>query len=118
MSQAKKEAKRVEKFVNDNKYPSYEEMRSKLEANIQLLNQYGDENHICCKIIYENPSNKDLIVKIGKEIFERGGINALQMNHAIIKYASPYATSNNIYVRSQPSIIEMYFQNVTPEWEY
>jgi len=118
MSQVSKEAKQVEKFVKNNKYPSYEEMLSKLEPNIELWSEYGDVNHVCCKIIYENPSNRDLIIKMGKEIFNRGGMHALQINHAIIKYASPYATSDNIYVRSQASIIEMYFQNVTPEWRY
>ena len=50
--------------------------------------EYGLPNHICCKIIYENPIDKGLIIRMGKEIYNRGGIQALTMNHNVIKYIS------------------------------
>jgi hypothetical protein len=111
------ERRQVKEYVKNNKYQSYKQMTDKLENHIQLWAEYGQRHHICCKIIYENPFDEDLIVKMGKEIYKMGGFHALQMNHAIIKYFSPYGTSDNINVRSMGGLIEMYFEKVTPEWK-
>jgi hypothetical protein len=104
-------------FVKVTPYPNYDEMLNKLENRIELWCEYGNQNHICCKIIYENPTNKNLIVEMGKKIYEIGGMQALSANHTTIKYFSPYWNSTNTIIKMQGNIIESYFQNVTSEWK-
>jgi hypothetical protein len=107
----------IAEFIKVTPYPNYEEMLEKLNNHIELFAEYGQQNHICCKIIYENPKNKQLIVKMGGNIYERGGIQALSANHSIIKYFSPYWNSTNVVIKMQGRIIEDYFQDVTSEWK-
>lgn len=107
----------ITEFVKITPYPNYEEMLEKLDNNIELWSEYGEQHHICCKLIYENPSNKNLIIEMGKKIYEMGGMQALSSNHTIIKYFSPYWSSTNITIQKQGKIIEEYFQEVSPEWK-
>ena len=105
-------------FIKVNPYPNYKEMLENIKDFIELVSEYGPSQHICCKIIYENPRNKKLIVEMGKKIYEMGGFNALQANHSIIKYFSPYWKNNtNNIIKSQGSIIEQYFEEVSLEWK-
>jgi hypothetical protein len=104
-------------FVKVTPYPNYEEMLEKLDKHTDLLSKYGIKNHICCKTIYENPTNKNLIIEMGKKIYEMGGIQSLSANHTIIKYLSPYWKSTNIIIKSQGGIIEEYFQDVSSDWK-
>lgn len=104
-------------FVKMNNYPNYQEMLNKLQNNIKLLSEYNQQNHICCKIIYDNPTNKNLIVEMGKKIYQSGGIQSLSAIHSIIKYFSPYWNSTNYIIKMQGRIIEEYFQDVTVEWK-
>ena len=51
-------------FVKVTPYPNYEKMLEKLKKDITLWSEYGEQQHICCKIIYENPINKNMHRKI------------------------------------------------------
>jgi hypothetical protein len=104
-------------FVKVTPYPSYEEMLEKLDKHIGLWCEYGKQHHICCKTIYENPTNKNLIIEMGKKIYKMGGMQALSANHTIIKCFSPYWDSTNIIIKTQGRIIEEYFQDVSSEWK-
>ena len=104
-------------FVKINPYPKYDEMLNKIKNKIELLSEYSQQNHICCKIIYENPRNQKLIVDMGKKIYENGGFHALSNNHTIIKYYSPYWESTNLIIKAQGRIIENYFEDVSLEWK-
>ena len=106
----------IEEYVKLNPYPSYDKMIKKIGNELDLYAEYGDVNHFCCKIIYENPTNKDLIVKMGKKIYSRGGMQSLQANCTIIKYLSPYYESSNIQIKSHGRVLEFYFEEVTDEW--
>ena len=99
------------RFVQTNPYPSYEEMMERIDCRVDLFAEYGSKNHVCCKIIYENPTNKELIVEMGKAIYKMGGLQALSKNHEIIKCFSPYKTL------VQGRIIEEYFEGVCAEWK-
>ena len=107
----------IVEFVKVTPYPNYEEMLEKLNNYIDLWAEYGEQHHICCKIIYENPRNKNLIVEMGKKIYEMGGMQALSANHTIIKYLSPYWNSTNKIIKSQGGIIQEYFQDVSSDWK-
>lgn len=99
------------RFVQTNPYPSYEEMMERIDCRVDLFAEYGSKNHVCCKTIYENPTNKELIVEMGKAIYKMGGVQALSKNHEIIKCFSPYKTL------VQGRIIEEYFEGVCAEWK-
>jgi len=73
--------------------------------------------HNFCKKIYENPINKELIVEIGKKIFNCYGIESLIVCNTIIKYYSPYCNSGNEIIKRQGRLVEYYFTEVTPEWK-
>lgn len=60
----------IEKFVKETPYPNYEEMVEKLDDYIDLWSEYSEQNHICCKMIYENPRNKKLIIEMGKKYMQ------------------------------------------------
>lgn len=111
-----KENKMIEEYVKLNPYPSYDEIEKKLEKHLDLYAEYGDLNHFCCKIIYENPTNKDLIVKMGKKIYERGGMTALQSNYHVIRYFTPFWESSNLVIKSYARMFDFYFTEVTDEW--
>ena len=104
-------------FVKVTPYPNYEKMLEKLKKDITLWSEYGEQQHICCKIIYENPINKNLIIEMGKKIYEKGGLQSLSACYYIIKYFSPYSNSTNIIIKSQGGIIQDYFQDVSSEWK-
>ena len=71
----------IKQFVILNPYPSYDDMLKNIGNRIDLEAEYGTQNHIWCKIIYDNPTNKDLIVETGKAIYKMGGTQALTKNH-------------------------------------
>jgi hypothetical protein len=107
----------IKKFVTIMPYPNHTEMLENLNDYIDLWCEYGEKNHICCKIIYENPTDKNLIIKMGKTIYELGGMQALSANHSVLQYFSPYWKSTNINIQMQGRMIAEYFQDVTPEWK-
>ena len=106
----------IEEFVKSMPYPDYEEMLDILDDHMELWCEYGKYNHNCCKIIYENPTDKELIIEMGKKINGMGGLQALSANHSIIAYFSPYVKSKDIRIRTQGKMIELYFQEVSPKW--
>ena len=108
---------RLEKFVLENPYPSYDEIIGKLGDHIEIECEYGKMNHVCCKIIYDNPTNEELIIEMGKRIYNHGGMQALQANHVLLKYFSPYWQSTDMAVKCHGRYIELLFQSVTPEWK-
>lgn len=80
-----------------------------------INNEYDNITHLYCKKIYENPNNKELIIKIGKKIYEKGGIKALTISHDIIAYFSPYK-KNEIIRKEQINKIDDCFDEVSKEW--
>ena len=100
--------KKVNTTMNIN-YPTFKQMQKKLERRLDLWSEYGQVNHDCCKAIYENPDDEDLVVKMGKIIYQRGGMTALQANYYIIVYE----WSN----KNLASHLEKVFEKVSDEWQ-
>jgi hypothetical protein len=105
----------MDEFVKENPYPTYREMLKKLDHHIELSSEYGKFQHEWCKTIYENPSDKDLIVETATKIYRLGGIQALMSNHTILSYFSPYESFDET-VKDQKNVLSLYFSNVTMEW--
>jgi len=106
----------LNEYIKDNPYPDYEEMEEILSNNPVLYSEYGKMHHECCKIIYENATNKDLIVEMAKRIFNVGGMQALRANYQILRNCTPFSESDNPEIRSWGKILEFYFMDVTPKW--
>ncbi len=90
-------------------YPDFKTMEDKLQRRPNLWIEYTEESHDCCKEIYENPSNEELIVKNGKIIYDKGGITALQANFYVIIF--------NWKNRDFALILDKIFEKVTSEWK-
>lgn len=99
-------------YVRNNSFPCYDEMCKRLEAHVELWAEYAEYNQTACKIIYENPLNRSLIVKMGKLIYERGGFKALQANFYTITCFSPLAK-----VQGYAKQLEYIFGDVSKEWQ-
>jgi hypothetical protein len=106
----------MDKFVKENPYPTYKEMMNKLDNHMDLFSEYGKMQHNWCKTIYENPTNKDIIIETGKKIYRLGGMQALVSNNTILKYFSPYWDSLDSDIKNQGDVIDLYFAGVTLEW--
>ena len=111
----------IEEFAKTNPYPAYKEIYNLLEkqseTNLTFLDmfcEYGEKNHICCKIIYDNPNNEKLIVNMGKKIYERGGMQGLQQTHRVLKLI--YSNSSHNIIKGHGRLIENYFEKVCDEW--
>ena len=75
----RKEEKIIEDFVKWNPYPDFKYITDILSSNDNYLDmfvEYGEINHEHCKTIYENPHNEDLIIEMGRNIHNRGGVTA------------------------------------------
>ena len=59
------------RFVQTNPYPSYKKMIERIDCHVDLFAEYGPKNYDWCKIIYENSTNKELIVEMGKAFVRR-----------------------------------------------
>jgi hypothetical protein len=78
------EDKMILKFVQKYPYPDHEDMLTKLISYVDLYTEYSKLNHDCCKIIYENPTNAEIILNMGKQIYKNGGIKSLKAIHRIL----------------------------------
>ena len=46
-------------------------MIERIDCHVDLFAEYGPKNYDWCKIIYENSTNKELIVEMGKAFVRR-----------------------------------------------
>ena len=113
-------------FVAKNPYPSYEKIMEGLQeafqkkycggASFSWMSEYGHINHEWCKTIYENITNKDKVIEIGRRIGQRGGLRAMQANWYIMYHFSPLIMSKNEYVfPSAMKNVERYWSGIG-EW--
>jgi hypothetical protein len=86
-----------------------------IERTINSYTNYNIILHHFCNVIYNNPTDYEKIINIGKEIDKMGGIAFLSIVHDILRYFSPY--TNNKYGQVQCKIIENKFQLVNKLWK-
>lgn len=117
MVEINKEEKMITDFINNNPYPSYEEMEdiiinSGYSHKLDFAAEYSRYSHNALKLIYENPHDKVLIHRMGQSIFERYDFQTLQMNFYVIKLLSPVAKSKDIEIRCAFSLVEHYWNGI------
>ena len=92
-----KAKKIVKKFIQNNRYPEYNDIVKMLKKNfnkyresddkefaihyLNLFSEYGQPNHEWMKEIYENIMNRKLIKTNGEKIYNRGGALVMQSNY-------------------------------------
>ena len=81
------EIEAMQLFVSKNPYPSLEKIRKILPKDQQM--EYGNDNHVLCKLIYENITDDTLIAKYMKMIKQRGGTQATYANYYTLCSYSP-----------------------------
>ena len=95
----------MDNFVANNPFPSYDNMiqlietHQDIELSMSMYAEYGEFNHECLKTIYESGMNRILAREMGQKIYDRGGIEAMQMNYYVFTQYSPFirATNREIY---------------------
>ena len=104
----------IEKYVNDNPYPSYKMMCERLRNNnaIELYAEYGEENHKLLKICYDNITNKKICKSAGQKIYNRGGHESMAKNYYTLKLFSPFAESSNTTIRSYGGMLNHWWDGV------
>lgn len=101
-------------YVIQHPYPTYDAILDLIENNLNLWSEYGKANHNYCKNIYDNPNNKAMIIEMGKNIYNMGGMQALVKNYTILKFLSPYWKSTDYTIKNQGLRIGEYFKEICP----
>jgi hypothetical protein len=74
----------IDDFTSKHEYPNYDKVNKIIAENqempLQMIAEYGEYNHEQMKAIWDNITNKDIIKQSGKNIDQRGGMDAMQMN--------------------------------------
>ena len=76
------------RFIKDNPYPSYEQVieiikndKTMEDIYLDMLAEYGEQNHQWIKEIYENIMKEELVKHNGNSINERGGMTTMHCNY-------------------------------------
>ena len=113
-----REEKEVEDYVKSHPYPSFDEMERRIlkARRMDWWAEYGGDNHLCCKIIYENSCDEDIVRRMGEKINEMGGFQALQANYHVLSHLLGLRNPDNkVSVQTIPRVIEMFWNGVG-EW--
>ena len=87
-SEMKMEIEMMREFVNNNKYPSYDECVKIITTPdgirdgliMGMYSEYGEYIHHLYKEMYYNFDEKSILQEAGKTINENGGFTAMQMS--------------------------------------
>ena len=91
-------------FVKENPFPSFEEMKETINKEVykivgnqgnnllmlEGLQDYNEENHLCCQFLYEHSMSERDIICLGKEVNKRGGIFSLLLTLIVVSKYSPF----------------------------
>jgi len=112
--EAERELALVRAFVAQNAYPAYDTMCARMRRAPEVGGKYGEENHECCKAIYESGLDKVVTRTMGTKIYERGGMDALQACYYALKLFSPFVILP-VGLRGMPNLVEFYWDGIG-EW--
>ena len=71
-------------YMMDLTYPTYDKVEQLIESNFCLSSENSEMNYECMKNIFNNYNNKETVKRMGEQINERGGFQALQANFYIL----------------------------------
>ena len=84
-------------------YPSFDDATQLISPFPWLWAEYSEENHACCERMYINLQSKDFFLTQGRQIYERGGLQAL-------------VGISKILVEVSPLPIQQYLRATLPTW--
>ena len=109
------ELDQLREWIAAHPFPSYKEMCDRIDKNLKdafIYNaEYGKFNHSALEKIYNSNINKEMSQKIGRQIYERGGMQALQANCLIFKYCTPLSDAP-FPVRTLPVMLESHWHGI------
>jgi hypothetical protein len=74
----------IDEFTSKGGYPTHWLVTKAIEnakhMSLDMLAEYGEYNHEQMKAIWDNITNEDIIKQSGRNINQRGGMTAMQMN--------------------------------------
>ena len=78
---------------------------------MELGAEYGEFNHAALKKIYNSKLDEAVCKKVGADIYNRGGLQALSANCDIFKHCTPLADAPPS-VAHQTSVLEYYWDGI------
>jgi len=97
MDRIEKKIKRImKKFVEKNKFPSYDDIVNKLK-NIGERSDFSKFDYIITKKIYENPENKEEIIRLGRIVNRMGGLKMLSLCNLVLSLVYDKSNKEIVY---------------------
>jgi hypothetical protein len=76
-------------------YPDYDKVEELIQNSFYLLGENSELNYECMKNIFYNWDDKETVKRMGEQIDERGGFQALQANFYILCQVFRYLIHEN-----------------------
>ena len=109
----------LREFVEENPFPTYLEMLERIKADLphslEVIAEYGEENHNCLRKMYESCFDKNVCREQGKIIYRRGGMEAMYQNYSAIRNYGITRQCENMIIRCYPCIIKCHWDGIG-EW--
>jgi hypothetical protein len=113
----------LQRFIDANPYPSYEEADAILSADIRdmghtmaVVAEYGQGNHKWLKAIYDSKMDREVAREMGQKIYDAGGFQAMQMNYYAFQLISPFRKSRSSEIYGASNRLQYLWDGVG-EWE-
>ncbi len=107
------EDQQLRAWISKHPYPSYEKMRLKIREVFKddYLYVWAEYDHDSLKMIYESFIEKNFSKTIGEHIYEKGGMQALQLNCMIFKRCTPLCNAP-FPINTLSTMIEWHWDNI------
>ena len=107
----------MQEYIESHPYPSYDEMIARIDEHptlsLQMYAEYGEVNHNYLKQIYESNFDVKLTRDRGRDIYARGGLQAMIMNCAAFSYVGPFVGCTDDATRySGTKLIEIHWNGI------
>lgn len=102
-------------FVKKTPWPSRDKMVLRFGTDVEgimMYAEYGELNHEALKEIYESGIDKEVALKWGQIIADRGGITALQQNCIVFMRCGPLAYAPNQILRANARLLEFAWDGI------
>lgn len=107
----------VFEYTQQIKFPTFKEaaeriLKSKHRLAMMIWAEFGEPNYEWLKTIYESGFDKKVTKEMGEYIYQRGGMQAMQMNFYAMMLVSPTSQANVTCIRFAYKSLEWYWDGI------
>ncbi len=114
---------KMKNYIANNPFPSYDKMidsidnHPQMQLGLAMYAEYGKFNHDCLKAIYESGMDEKVAREMGQKIYNRGGMQAMQMNYYVFNHYSPFSKARDQELYYDGSTLLQYLWDGVGEWQ-